>query len=107
VAILNVIARNTFDGLSAGSATQTQNANPQNNVKKIIEIVQTIFSVGRNVNAVIKDFLEIIKKDYVEKPDTKKMEIYRLFAELEINIKTAQDAAAMFEGTCLLCTTIQ
>jgi len=78
----------------------------KSDIKKITEIVQNIFSIGRNTNAVVKDFLEIVKKAYVETSDRKQMEIYKAFAELEINIKTAQDAAAMFEGACLLCTTI-
>jgi len=75
-------------------------------IKTITTTVKDIFSVGRNINAVIKDFLEVVKNQYVATQDKKLMEIYRAFAELEINIKTAQDATSMFEGTCLLCTTI-
>ena len=76
-------------------------------INSITEVTKQIFGVGRNVNAVVKDFLEIIKHEYIATADKKIMEIYRAFSELEINIKTAQDAANMFEGTCLLCTTIQ
>ena len=75
-------------------------------IKAITEITQKIFSVGRNTNALVKDFLEIVKNQYIATADKKIMEIYRAFSELEINIKTAQDAANMFEGVCLLCTTI-
>jgi len=76
----------------------------KSDIKAITEKTQNIFSVGRNVNAVIKDMLEIIKQHYISTADKKVMEIYRAFAELEITIKTAQDAANMFEGVCLLCT---
>lgn len=75
-------------------------------IKEVTEINKNIFSVGRNINAVVKDFLEIVKNKYVENQNKKFMEIYRAFSELEINIKTAQDAASMFEGSCLLCTAI-
>ena len=81
--------------------TATQKAD----IKTITSIIKEIFSVGRNTGAVIKDMLELIKQSYIATADRKTMEIYRAFAELEINIKTAQDAATMFEGTCLLCTT--
>jgi DNA polymerase-3 subunit gamma/tau len=77
----------------------------KSDIKKITGIVSNIFSIGRNTNAVVKDFLEIVKTEFVKTQGKKYMEIYRAFAELEINIKTAQDAAAMFEGACLLCTT--
>jgi len=76
-------------------------------IKAITEITQKIFSVGRNIKAVVKDFLEIVKNQYIATQDKTIMEIYRAFSELEINIKTAQDAANMFEGVCLLCSTIQ
>jgi len=76
-------------------------------IKTITETTKNIFGVGRNINAVIKDMLEIIKQSYIANQNKKIMEIYRAFAELEITIKTAQDAASMFEGVCLLCTTIQ
>lgn len=72
--------------------------------KKITETVKEIFSVGRNICAVIKDMLEIIKQSFIATNNKKLMEIYRAFAELEITIKTAQDAASMFEGACLLCS---
>ena len=74
-------------------------------VKAITDITGKIFSVGRNFGAVIKDFLEITKNRYIATQDKRIMEIYRAFSELEINIKWAQDAANMFEGVCLLCTT--
>ena len=77
--------------------------------KNIRKIVNDIFAVGRNINAVIKDFLEIVKDFYIESgPGTvlgvTAMQIYRVFAELEQNIKTAADTRSMFEGACLLCT---
>jgi len=78
----------------------------KSDIKKIVEIVQNIFSVGRNALAVVKDFLEIIKNEYIKTQDKLLMNIYRLFAELDINIKNAVNAANMFEGVCLLCTTI-
>ena len=74
------------------------------NLQAISDIVKEIFAVGRNINSVIKDCLEIIKQKYVESKDAKLMQMYKNFAELEINIKTATDAKAMFEGTCLVCT---
>jgi len=76
----------------------------KSDAKVISEIVTNIFSVGRNTNAVVKDFLEIVKTEFVKTNNKKLMDIYRQFAELEMNIKTAQDAANMFEGVCLLCS---
>lgn len=73
-------------------------------VKTITATIKNIFSTGRNINAVIRDMLEIIKLSYIATQDKKTMAIYRAFSELEMNIKTAQDAASMFEGVCLLCT---
>jgi len=72
--------------------------------KKIIGITDKIFAVGRNVNAVIKDILSILKNRYVETGDKKIMQIYKNFSEINQNIKTAADAKSMFEGVCLLCT---
>lgn len=72
----------------------------------IVSIVKNIFSIGRNTNAVIKDILEIIKQKFIATNEKKLMEIYRAFAELEITIKTAQDASSMFEGVCLLCSAV-
>ena len=76
------------------------------NLTGITDIINQIFAVGRNINSVIKDCLEIIKQRYVETKDAKLMNMYKNFAELEINIKTATDAKSMFEGTCLVCTTV-
>lgn len=78
-----------------------------NEVAIITEVVKKIFSVGRNAASVVKDFIEVIKKYYLEnyKNQTvaaRVMDIYKLFAELEMNIKTAVDAKNMFEGVCLL-----
>ena len=72
--------------------------------KNIAVITDKIFAVGRNINAVIKDLLEIIKDEYINKNNKEIMTIYKAFAELEMNIKTAVDARSMFEGVCLLCT---
>lgn len=76
----------------------------KSDVKTITATIKNIFSTGRNINAVIRDMLEIIKLSYIATQDKKTMAIYRAFSELEMNIKTAQDAASMFEGVCLLCT---
>jgi len=73
-------------------------------IKKITGITQQIFSVGRNISAVTADFLDTVKHHYIATVDRQSMEIYRIFAELAINIKTAVDAHTMFEGACLLCT---
>lgn len=73
-------------------------------IEKIMIATKNIFSVGRNINAVIRDMLEIIKLSFINTQDKKTMAIYRAFSELEMNIKTAQDASNMFEGVCLMCT---
>lgn len=78
----------------------------KSDTKLIVSIVKNIFSIGRNTNAVIKDMLEIIKQKFIATNEKKLMEIYRAFAELEITIKTAQDASSMFEGVCLLCSAV-
>ena len=81
------------------------NAITMKDIKKIVDIVNKIFSVGRNVTAVINDFLEVIKNKFVEIGDKTAMSVYRVFSELGVNIKTATEAKSMFEGACLLCTT--
>ena len=75
------------------------------NVKSITNNVEKIFSVGRNASAVVKDFLNIIKNEFINNQQKKLMEIYGIFAEVELNIKTALDAKNMFEGACLQCLT--
>jgi len=71
-------------------------------VKAATGITQKIFSEGLNINLVIRDFLQIVLHSHIEKPDERLVSIYRTFAELELNIKTALDAQALFEGACLL-----
>jgi len=78
----------------------------EKNLEKIKNTITEIFSAGINISAIIKDLLEIIKNKYVESKNKKYMEHYKLFACLEINIKTATDIQSILEGTCLLCTTI-
>jgi len=82
-------------------------------IKTIINTSDAIFSVGRNVNALITDFLEITKQHFIKTTDLPAgqagkaaMDIYRVFAELGVNIKNAVEAKSMFEGACLLCTTM-
>jgi len=78
----------------------------EKNLKSIKVIVDEVFSVGRNINSVIKDFLTVVKTHYMRSQDTKTMSIYQKFAELELSIKTATDAQHAFEGCCLLATII-
>ena len=73
-------------------------------IKKIVSIVDNIFSVGRNASAVVADFLEVIKKQFIESGDKLAMDVYKVMAELLVNIKTATAERSMFEGACLLCT---
>lgn len=75
------------------------------NAEEVIKNVEKIFSVGRNINAVVRDFLQTIKTKYIETSNKEIMKYYQIFAELSVNIKTAVDAQSMFEGACLLCTT--
>jgi len=46
--------------------------------------------------------LQLVLHSYIEKPDERLMKIYKTFADLEMNIKTALDAQAMFEGACMV-----
>lgn len=79
--------------LSAILAKQTE---------KIVSTVEKIFSVGRNASSVVRSFLDEIKTQFIATKDTRLMQIYKTFAELELNIKTAIEATNMFEGACLV-----
>ena len=78
------------------SATLAQQAD------RIVSVTEKIFSVGRNTNAVVRAFLDEIRNQFIATKNARLMEIYKTFAELEINIKTAIEAKNMFEGACLV-----
>jgi DNA polymerase-3 subunit gamma/tau len=94
--VLGAVSQEVLEGLLSSVCA--------NDVKKIIEFCDKIYSVGRNANSVVKDFLEVIKGAYVQGGTEAEdcIEVYKVLAETELNIKTATDARAMFEGACLL-----
>ena len=65
-------------------------------------ICTDIFSRGINPTALVKDFLEIIRTTFIEKKNQTLLDTYKTFAELEMSIKTATDAAAIFAGACFV-----
>jgi len=70
--------------------------------QKITKQCTDIFSKGINTNVLVKDFLTVIRQTFMETKNPVLLYVYKIFAELEMNIKTAPDAATMFEGACFL-----
>ena len=71
-------------------------------MKSVLEITKKIFSAGLNISLVVRDFLNLVMREYVAKPDENLINIYRTFSELELSVKTAPDTQSLFEGACLL-----
>jgi len=61
-----------------------------------------IFGKGLNASTLVKDFLEIIRTVFIETKNAALLKIYKVFAELEMNIKTACDVKSLFESACFL-----
>ena len=61
-----------------------------------------IFGKGLNANTLVKDMLEVIRAVFVETKNTACLKVYKIFAELEMNIKTAVDVKGIFESACFL-----
>lgn len=74
-----------------------------NEPQKIIACVNKIFSIGINTSELIKQFLEVIRDNYLKSKQPKILRYYKTFSELENTIKTATSAQALFEGACLIC----
>jgi DNA polymerase III gamma/tau subunit len=70
-------------------------------IAKISALVDTIFSKGINAAMLVKNFLDIIKGHLLKEP-AKYGNVFKIFSELEINIKNSQDVRTYFENTCLL-----
>ena len=69
--------------------------------KKIIQTCADIFAKGINAGMLIKNFLNIIKIEFIKNPALYS-NVFKLFSELEITIKTSTDVFWQFENTCLL-----
>jgi DNA polymerase-3 subunit gamma/tau len=72
------------------------------NTAKISTAVEKIFSVGINTNMLVKNFIEVIKREYIHDP--KYGTVFKIFGELELTIKQSPDARTHFENACLLAT---
>lgn len=105
----NITARAVFDILGAVDKKILNGLFESilaNNIDDIIKTTDEIFLTGRNTSALVKDFLSIIKSRFIKEKDETIGEIFRLFAELEQNIKNATDAANMFQSACLIASEV-
>jgi len=70
--------------------------------------LQTISTSSVNLNTVIVDILKLLKQRFLSRGDNlspvKVLEVFKIFAELEMSIKTALNPQAMFEGACIIAT---
>ena len=73
-------------------------------INSITKTCDTIFQKGININLLIKNFLEIIKKEFITGPAGQPQvgHIFKIFSELELSIKNSLDPKTHFENTCLL-----
>jgi len=69
--------------------------------KTIQSTCDTIFKNGISTNMLLKNFLDIIKTEFVKAPK-EYARAFELFSELELNIKNSTDMRTHFENTCLL-----
>ena len=68
---------------------------------KIIKTIDTIFARGINTNMLVKNFISIIKSEFLKNPSTY-AKPFQIFSELELIIKNSTDPRSHFENTCLL-----
>ena len=61
-----------------------------------------IFGKGLNASILVKDLLEVIRTVFIETKNAELLKVYKIFAELEMNIKTAVDVKGIFESACFL-----
>jgi DNA polymerase-3 subunit gamma/tau len=72
--------------------------------KAITKSVDKIFAAGINTNMLVKNFIDIVKDEFVNAPETKIAGIFKTFCELEILIKNSPDARGHFENACLVAS---
>jgi len=68
---------------------------------KIVKHVDEIFKRGINTNMLVKNFIDVIKTDFLKNPKTYG-KILQIFCELEFTIKNSTDPRTHFENSCLL-----
>lgn len=68
--------------------------------KRVTNQVHQIFENGININVLLKAFIDIIKMEFLNRPNIGY--IFRAFCELELSIKNATNVQTMFENTALL-----
>ena len=68
----------------------------------ITKLNQEIFSKGVNISSVCRDFLATLRQMFGTTKNSKIMQIYKIFAETELNLKTSLDPRGMFEGGCFI-----
>ena len=66
----------------------------------IIKAVTQIFTRGINTNMLIKNFIDVIKTDYLSNSELQI--VFQIFCELELSIKNSTDPKSHFENACLL-----
>ena len=70
------------------------------NIDQTAQQLNEIFQSSVNVNALTSQFMEVIKTAFITSKDANLMKIYRIFAEIELLVKTAYNPRALFEGAC-------
>jgi DNA polymerase-3 subunit gamma/tau len=70
--------------------------------ENMLNTCHSFFNKGINTGALVKDFLQVLREEFIRTKNEKIIDIYKIFAELEVNIKTATNACEMFEGACFL-----
>ncbi|MCL2570410.1 MAG: DNA polymerase III subunit gamma/tau [Firmicutes bacterium] len=75
----------------------------EKNINQTKKHLESIFTKGVNVNALVRDFLYVLKEMYIESNNRDRIrEVYKSVAEIELLIKYSQDPVSMFESVCLL-----
>ncbi|MCL2586700.1 MAG: DNA polymerase III subunit gamma/tau [Firmicutes bacterium] len=70
--------------------------------KTLDKTLKTIASSSVTLNTVIVDIQKMIKTRFLQNPSKQILDTYKVFAELEMAIKTALNPQSMFDGACIL-----
>ena len=74
----------------------------QKDTKKLESVLKTIAQSSINMNALIVDIQRLLMARFLQSPAQEILSALRVFAELEMGIKTALNPQAMFEGACVI-----
>ncbi|MCL2755540.1 MAG: DNA polymerase III subunit gamma/tau [Firmicutes bacterium] len=74
----------------------------EKNIDQTMKTTEQILSGGNNVISILQDVLREIKSEFIKTKNNELVKIYKIFADIEMNLKTSVDPKTMFEGACLI-----